>query len=64
MNFCILEILPQSVIEKGENNVQVDIKRKLLEDPLLAIRKSENATKTAITSNPVKMKQLQLLVNK
>lgn len=50
------------VIQKDENNVQVDMKRKLMEDPLLMIRQNEEATKKAITSNPVKMKQLQLLV--
>ena len=39
------------------------MKRKLSEDPLLFIRKQEEETKRKITSNPVKMKQLQMLVS-
>ena len=42
---------------------QVDMRRKLLEDPLLAIRQREELTRREITSNPVKMRQLQLLVS-
>ncbi|KAB7507422.1 Pre-mRNA-splicing factor CWC25-like protein [Armadillidium nasatum] len=57
------EINPESVIQKDSNNKQVDMKRKLLEDPLLMIRQNEEATKRAITSNPIKMKNLQLLIS-
>jgi len=42
--------------------VQVDMRRKLMEDPLLEIRKKEQKTKAEITSNPVKMAQLKLLI--
>ena len=38
------------------------MKRKLLEDPLLAIRKREEMTKREITNNPIKRKQLQQIV--
>ncbi len=37
--------------------------RKLMEDPLLLIRKQEEETKKQITNNPVKMRQLQQLVS-
>jgi len=42
--------------------VQVDMRRKLMEDPLLEIRKKEQRTKAEVTSNPVKMSQLRLLI--
>lgn len=43
--------------------MQVDMRRKLMEDPLLLIRKREEETKQEITSNPVKMQRLQQLVS-
>ncbi|KAK8727212.1 hypothetical protein OTU49_009754 [Cherax quadricarinatus] len=55
------EINPESVIHREASNVQVDMRRKLMEDPLLVIRQREEETKRQITSNPVKMKQLQQL---
>ncbi|GLH03269.1 Coiled-coil domain-containing protein 49 [Gryllus bimaculatus] len=38
---------------------QVDVARKLQEDPLLAIRKKELQTRSEILKNPVKLKQLK-----
>jgi len=56
------EINPESVTRRGGGDVQVDMRRKLMEDPLLHIRKREEETKKQITHNPVKMKQLQMLI--
>ncbi|CAL4176172.1 unnamed protein product, partial [Meganyctiphanes norvegica] len=56
------EINPESVTRRGGGDVQVDMRRKLMEDPLLLIRKREEETKRQITHNPVKMKQLQMLI--
>lgn len=56
------EINPESVIRRDSSDLQVDMHRKLMEDPLLLIRKKEEETKRQITNNPVKMKQLQQLV--
>lgn len=56
------EINPESVIRRDPSDLQVDMHRKLMEDPLLLIRKQEEETKRQITNNPVKMKQLQQLV--
>ncbi|MPC58919.1 Pre-mRNA-splicing factor CWC25 [Portunus trituberculatus] len=57
------EINPESVIRREQSDIQVDMHRKLMEDPLLLIRKQEEETKRQITNNPVKMKQLQQLIN-
>lgn len=56
------EINPESVVRRESANVQVDMRRKLMEDPLLLIRQREEETKREITANPVKMKQLQQLI--
>ncbi|XP_047476962.1 pre-mRNA-splicing factor CWC25 homolog [Penaeus chinensis] len=56
------EINPESVVRR-DGNMQVDMKRKLMEDPLLLIRQNEEATRRQITDNPVKMKQLQQLIS-
>lgn len=56
------EINPESVVRR-DGNIQVDMKRKLMEDPLLLIRQNEEATRRQITDNPVKMKQLQQLIS-
>ncbi|KAG0724063.1 Pre-mRNA-splicing factor CWC25 [Chionoecetes opilio] len=56
------EINPESVIRREQSDIQVDMHRKLMEDPLLLIRKQEEETKRQITNNPVKMKQLQQLI--
>lgn len=41
---------------------QVDLARKLLEDPLVAIRKREVESRTQLLQNPVKLKQLSMLL--
>jgi hypothetical protein len=43
-------------------NEQVDLARKLQEDPLYTIKKKELETRSQLLKNPVKLKQLQLLV--
>ncbi|KAF2349285.1 hypothetical protein FHG87_019957 [Trinorchestia longiramus] len=64
-----VEIVPDSVARRRPEDddptatvIQVDMRRKLLDDPLLAIRKREELTKMEITNNPVKRKQLELLI--
>ena len=57
------EIIPKSMIHGEKSNVQVDMKRKMSEDPLLFICKQEEETKRKITSNPVKMKQLKIIIS-
>lgn len=54
--------LPGSIFAgSGE---QVDIARKLQEDPLLAIRKKEIESRSQILKNPVKLKQIKELIKK
>lgn len=43
---------------------QVDLARKLQEDPLYAIKKKEMETKSQLLKNPVRLKQLRDLVMK
>jgi hypothetical protein len=59
---CVaLDCLPSSLYSGGGE--QVDMARKLQEDPLYAIRKKEIESRTQILKNPVKLKQLQELVS-
>nr|CAD7593050.1 unnamed protein product [Timema genevievae] len=51
------DCVPSSIFSGG--NEQVDIARKLQEDPLCLIKKKELETRTQILNNPVKLKQLQ-----
>lgn len=53
---------PISKCVASGSNEQVDMVRKLQEDPLSAIRKKEIETRTQLLTNPVKLKQLQQLV--
>ncbi|XP_057325633.1 pre-mRNA-splicing factor CWC25 homolog isoform X2 [Microplitis mediator] len=45
-------------------NEQVDLAKKLQEDPLYAIKKKEMESKSKLLKNPVKLKKLQELVHK
>jgi hypothetical protein len=58
--FSFTECLPPSIFSGGTE--QVDMVRKLQEDPLFAIKKKENETRSQILKNPVKLKQLRELV--
>ncbi|XP_066991732.1 pre-mRNA-splicing factor CWC25 homolog [Anabrus simplex] len=52
--------VPTSIFSGG--NEQVDLARKLQEDPLFAIRKKEIESRSQILKNPVKLKQLRELI--
>jgi hypothetical protein len=58
----ILDCLPSSVFSGGGE--QVDMGRKLQEDPLYIIKKKEIESRSQILRNPVKLKQLHELVRR
>jgi hypothetical protein len=58
--FVVLDCLPSSLFSGGGE--QVDMARKLQEDPLYIIKKKEIECRSQILRNPVKLKQLQELV--
>lgn len=45
-----------------QNNEQVDIQRKIMEDPLMQIRQKEMESRRRILENPVKLKELHRLL--
>lgn len=57
----ILECIPPS-LRFFSGNEQVDLARKIQEDPLYAIKKKEMETRNQLLKNPVKLKQLKELV--
>jgi len=59
----ILECIPPS-LRFFSGNEQVDLARKIQEDPLYAIKKKEMETRNQLLKNPVKLKQLKELVSK
>ncbi|KAJ9579707.1 hypothetical protein L9F63_004633 [Diploptera punctata] len=59
-NTVELDCLPTSIFSGGDE--QVDMARKLQEDPLYLIKKKEIESRSQILKNPVKLKQLQELV--
>lgn len=58
------EVLPASISRKNalENNEQVDMIRKQMEDPLMAIKQKEMEARRKILENPVKLKELHRLL--
>jgi hypothetical protein len=58
--YVALDCLPSSVFSGGDE--QVDMGRKLQEDPLYSIKKREIESRSQILRNPVKLKQLHELV--
>ena len=59
------DVLPASVSRKKsalENHEQVDIIRKQMEDPLMAIKQKEMEARRKILENPVKLKELHRLL--
>jgi hypothetical protein len=59
--YVALDCLPSSIFSGGGE--QVDMARKLQEDPLYIIKKKETESRSQILKNPVKLKQLQELVS-
>lgn len=57
------ECLPPS-LRFFTGNEQVDLQRKIQEDPLFAIKKKENESRAQLLNNPVKLKQLKELASK
>lgn len=62
--FTLLDGIPANILKTFglSGTGQVDTARKLMEDPLSAIRKKEVETRTELLSNPVRMKQLKEMV--
>lgn len=58
-----LECIPPS-LRFFSGNEQVDLARKMQEDPLYAIKKKEVETRNQLLKNPVKLKQLRVLVSR
>lgn len=56
-----IECVPPS-LRFFSGNEQVDLAKKLQEDPLYAIKKKEMESKSKLLKNPVKLKKLQELV--
>lgn len=59
------EVLPASISRKNntyEKHDQVDIIRKQMEDPLVAIKQREMEARRKILENPVKLKELHRLL--
>lgn len=59
------DVLPASVSRKKnalESHEQVDIIRKQMEDPLMAIKQKEMEARRKILENPVKLKELHRLL--
>ncbi|KAL5281233.1 CWC25 family protein [Megaselia abdita] len=58
------DVVPFSIREyKGVNTSdQVDLQRKLMEDPLMAIRQKEMESRRKILENPVKLKELHRIL--
>ena len=52
---------PESIFSSRAEH-QVDLQRKLQEDPLIALRKKELDTRKRLLDNPIKMKQIQAYV--
>lgn len=57
------EPLPTSIFSLSVTENQVDIVRKLQEDPLYLIQKREIESREQLLKNPRKMKQLQEMVS-
>lgn len=58
----LLECIPPS-LRFFSGNEQVDLVRKMQEDPLYAIKKKEMENRSQLLKNPVKLKQLKELVS-
>ncbi|XP_034936075.1 pre-mRNA-splicing factor CWC25 homolog [Chelonus insularis] len=61
-NHVEYECIPPS-LRSFTGNEQVDLARKLQEDPLYAIKKKEIESRSKLLKNPVKLKKLQALVS-
>lgn len=58
----LLECIPPS-LRFFSGNEQVDLVRKMQEDPLYTIKKKEMENRSQLLKNPVKLKQLKELVS-
>jgi len=58
----ISECIPPS-LRFFSGNEQVDLARKIQEDPLYAIKKKEMETRNQLLKNPIKLKKLKELVS-
>ena len=55
------EIFPGSVARRDLGHMQVDLARKIKEDPFFQIRKQEDQTVQELMDNPLKRRQLEKL---
>ena len=58
-----LDCTPASIFSSKAEH-QVDIQRKLQEDPLINLKKTEVETRKRILDNPLKMKEIQAFIEK
>ena len=58
----IPDCTPESIFSSRAEH-QVDLQRKLQEDPLITLKKKELDTRKKILDNPIKMKQIQSYVS-
>ncbi|XP_024081801.1 pre-mRNA-splicing factor CWC25 homolog isoform X2 [Cimex lectularius] len=56
------DILPVSIFANANSNIQVDVIRKVKEDPLEQIKQKELEMRRQLLKNPVKLKKLQNLL--
>ncbi|KAK6619099.1 hypothetical protein RUM44_003481 [Polyplax serrata] len=54
--------VPKRILERTDNRDQVDIAKKILEDPLYAIKQKELEARKKLLNNPVKLKQIKQMI--
>jgi len=63
LSISFLDCTPESIFSSKAEH-QVDLQRKLLEDPLVALKKKELDTRRKVLDNPLKLRQLKEYVSK
>merc|ERR1712183_538636 len=63
INAVEYDCTPASIFSSKAEH-QVDIQRKLQEDPLINLKKTEEETRKRILDNPLKMKEIQAYIDK
>lgn len=61
--FIFIECLPSSIFTGLPAESQVDVARKVQEDPLYLIKRKEIESREQLLKNPRKLKQLQEMVS-
>lgn len=61
--FIFAANVPPRILSKSDCKEQVDIAKKIHEDPLYAIKQKEMEARKKLLSNPVKLKQIKQMVS-